>query len=151
MMLLAEGFCYDLAPERQDLDGVLQRAIRLRALLETTPVRVTLSLDAVRSRTTSHNIVGELPGADDEWVVIGTHHDGPCSSAVEDASGMALVLAQAAYWAKLPRGERPHQLVFLINAGHMAGGAGVHAFIERHRFELERVVLEVHLEHAARG
>jgi hypothetical protein len=137
----------------RDIPGVWiseRDGMRLRALVETTPVRVTLSLDAVCSRTTSHNVIGELPGADEEWVVIGTHHDGPWSSAVEDASGMALVLAQAAYWAKLPRGERPHRLVFLINAGHMAGGAGVRAFIERHRSELERVVLEVHLEHAAR-
>lgn len=123
---------------------------RLRALLDDTTVRIELRVDAVCSRTTSHNVVGELPGADEEWVVIGTHHDGPWSSAVEDGSGMALVLAQAAYWAKVPRNARPHRLVFLINGGHMAGGAGVRAFIERHRVDLARIVLEVHLEHAAR-
>ena len=123
---------------------------RLRALLGKSAVHVELRLDAARSRITSHNVVGELPGADDEHVVIGTHHDGPWSSAVEDGSGMALVLAQATYWAKVPRAERPHRLVFLVNGGHMAGGAGVHSFIERHRPELDRIVLEVHLEHAAR-
>src|SRR5262249_52534581 len=48
-----------------------------------------------------------------------------------------------------PRAERPHRLVFLLNAGHMAGGAGVHGFIATHRDALARVVLEVHLEHAA--
>jgi len=31
----------------------------------------------------------------------------------------------------------------------MAGGAGQAAFVESHRAELERVVLELHLEHAA--
>ncbi len=123
---------------------------RLRALLDHTTAHIGLRVDAVCSRTTSHNVVGELPGADEEWVVIGTHHDGPWSSAVEDASGMALVLAQAAYWARVPRAARPHRLVFLINAGHMAGGAGVRAFIGRHRTDLARIVLEVHLEHAAR-
>jgi hypothetical protein len=123
---------------------------RLRALLDTSPVRIELQVDAECRRTISHNLVGELPGADEEWVVIGTHHDGPWSSAVEDASGMALVLAQAAYWARLPRAARPHRLVFLINAGHMAGGAGVRTFIERHRAALAHTVLEVHLEHAAR-
>jgi hypothetical protein len=39
--------------------------------------------------------------------------------------------------------------VFLLNAGHMAGGAGVRAFIDAHRDELDSVVLEVHLEHTA--
>ncbi len=123
---------------------------RLRALLDTAKVHVELRLDAVRSRVTSHNVVGELPGADEECVVIGTHHDGPWSSAVEDASGMALVLAQATFWSKVSRAARPHRLVFLFNGGHMAGGAGVRAFIERHRADLDRIVLEVHLEHAAR-
>jgi hypothetical protein len=111
--------------------------------------RVRLAVDAVRERRTSYNLVGELPGADDETVVVGSHHDAPWASAVEDASGMALVLAQAAYWSRVARAERPHRLVFLLNAGHMAGGAGTRAFLDAHRAELDRIVLEVHLEHAA--
>jgi hypothetical protein len=122
---------------------------RLRRLLADGPVRARLAVDAVREPTTCANVVGELPGADDEVVVIGSHHDGPWSSAVEDASGIALVLAQAAYWSRVPRDARPHRLVFLLNAGHMAGGAGTRAFIDAHRAELARVVLEVHLEHTA--
>ena len=123
---------------------------RVERLLARGPVRVQLRVEASRGQTTCHNVVGELPGADDEQVVIGTHHDGPWSSAVEDASGMALVLAQAAYWSKLPRRERPHRLVLLMNAGHMAGAAGCHGFLDRHAAELDRIVLAIHLEHAAR-
>jgi hypothetical protein len=123
---------------------------RLRALLAAGPVRVRLRVDSRREEITSYNVVGELPGADDEWVVIGSHHDGPWASAVEDASGVALVLAQAAYWSRVPRAERPHRLVFLLNAGHMAGGAGCLAFLEAHAANVERIVLEIHLEHAAR-
>ena len=122
---------------------------RLHELLARGPVRATVRVETVRRPESCYNIVGELPGADDETVIIGSHHDGPWASAVEDGSGIALVLAQAAYWARVPQGERPHRLLFLMNAGHMAGGAGVHRFIETHRDELERVVLEVHLEHAA--
>lgn len=121
----------------------------LRTLLHSGPVRVELRVDAVRDTIVSHNVVGELPGADDEMVVVGTHHDGPWSSAVEDGSGIALVLAQATYWAAVPPAERPHRLVFLINGGHMAGGAGCRAFMERYAAILDRIVLEVHLEHAA--
>jgi hypothetical protein len=127
-----------------DSDGA-----RLRDLLSQGPARARLSVDAARETITTYNIVGELPGADDETVIIGSHHDGPWSSAVEDASGIALVLAQATYWSRVPQAERPHRLVFLLTSGHMAGGAGTRAFVEAHRSELERVVLEVHLEHAA--
>jgi len=122
---------------------------RLQALAARGGVRARIEVDAERSAVVDHNVVAELPGADDETVVIGSHHDGPWASAVEDASGIALVLAQAAYWARLPREARPHRLVFLLNAGHMHGGAGARAFVNAHRAELADVVLELHLEHAA--
>lgn len=117
--------------------------------LAAGPVRIRLSIDSRIEPFVSHNVVGELPGADDEVVMIGSHHDGPWSSAVEDGTGIALVLAQAAFWAAQPREARPHRLVFVVQAGHMCGAAGLHAYIEAHRGELARVVLGIHLEHAA--
>jgi hypothetical protein len=122
---------------------------RLRSLVAGGAVRARITVDAVRETITSYNIVGELPGADDETVIVGSHHDGPWASAVEDASGIALVLAQVAYWSRLPRERRPHRLVFLLNCGHMAGGAGQATFVREHRSELDRTVLAVHLEHVA--
>ena len=122
---------------------------RLKSWLHEGPVVVRLKVDARRESITSFNIVGELPGADDEAVITGSHHDGPWSSAVEDGSGIALVLAQAAYWSRVPPAERPHRLMFLLNGGHMSGGVGQATFVRSHRAELDRVVLEVHLEHAA--
>jgi hypothetical protein len=136
----------------RDLPGVWisgSEGQRLRELLAAGPVRAGLKVDSVREQIDSYNVIGELPGADEEIVIIGSHHDGPWSSAVEDGSGIALVLAQAAYWSRVPQAERPHRLVFLLNAGHMAGGAGAKSFIAGHAADLERTVLEVHLEHAA--
>jgi hypothetical protein len=121
----------------------------LRERLAAGPVQVTLTVETETRDHESHNVVGELPGADDEMVIVGSHHDGPWASAVEDGSGISLVLAQATYWAALAAERRPHRMVFLLQAGHMSGGAGLHAYIEEHRDELDSVVLEVHLEHAA--
>ena len=123
---------------------------RLLARLQAGAARARLTVDVARHPVTSHNVVGVLPGRSDEWVIIGTHHDAPWASAVEDASGIAMVLAQAAHWAARPAAERPHNLLFLVTAGHMAHAAGTRAFIARHAELLPRVVLEVHLEHAAR-
>jgi hypothetical protein len=122
---------------------------RLRQLSGAGSVDGTIVSRAIRHDITCYNIVGELPGADDDVVIVGSHHDGPWASAVEDASGVAMVLAQATYWSRVAAADRPHRMVFLLNAGHMTGGAGVRTFIERHKAELARVVLEVHLEHAA--
>ncbi len=122
---------------------------RIQDELSKGSVSISLEVRSKRHMVTSHNIVGELPGADEEWLVIGSHHDGPWSSAVEDASGISLVLAQASYWSKQPAAERPHHLIFLLNAGHMVGGAGCHGFIEQHRSMLDQIVLSIHLEHTA--
>lgn len=121
----------------------------LHEQLATGPVQVKVAVESTAKEHTSHNIIGELPGADDQTVMIGSHHDGPWASAVEDASGTSLVLAQAADRAAQPRAACPHRLLFILQGGHMSGGAGMLAYIEAHRDELADVVLEVHLEHAA--
>ena len=118
-------------------------------LLEDDAARANMEVVAERGSTATRNVVGELPGTDDEWVIIGTHHDAPWASAVEDGTGIAMVLAQAAAWAAVPESDRPHRLIFLATGAHMSAAAGTRAFIERHRQMLDRTVLEVHLEHAA--
>jgi hypothetical protein len=141
---------YDATPRA--LSGLwLSRSdgFRLQDLLKERPHRARLNVDGTRTNVRCHNVVGHLPGRGDETVIIGTHHDAPWASAVEDASGMALVLAQATYWASVPADERPHNLTFLMTAGHMAGGAGTRSFVERHQDHLKGVVLAIHLEHAA--
>jgi hypothetical protein len=122
---------------------------KLQSLLADGPVRVNLVVKATVEPATDHNVVGELPGPTDDVLLIGSHHDGPWASAVEDASGVALVLAQAEYWSKVPEEQRPHQMHFLLQAGHMAGSPGARAYVTKHNEMLKRVVLEVHLEHAA--
>lgn len=123
--------------------------LRLQRMLAAGPHRARLSIDGRTTRVRCHNVVGRLPGAGDQTVIVGSHHDAPWASAVEDASGMALVLAQATYWASVPAAQRPHNLTFVLTAGHMADGAGARAFVDQHASELDQVVLEVHLEHAA--
>jgi hypothetical protein len=122
---------------------------KLLALLDEGSVTIKLVVKATREEEICYNIVGELPGPDEEVLLIGSHHDGPWASAVEDASGMSLVLAQAEYWSRVPQDDRPHSMHFILQAGHMANGAGLHAFIDAHRSWLDKVVLEVHLEHTA--
>lgn len=125
---------------------------RLLAAIEAGATHARLVLTRTLEPTVSHNVVGTLPGASDEWIIVGSHHDAPWASAVEDGGGIALVLAQAHYWSRLPREERPHNLLFLLNGGHMSGGSGLIHFVESHRELLERdVVVEIHLEHPARA
>ena len=123
--------------------------VELDRLLDGGAVTGRLDVDARRDAVVAHNVVGTLPGASDEWVVIASHHDAPWASAVEDGSGIAMVLAQVAHWAGVPAAQRPHNLLFLLTTGHMTHGAGTATFIRDHADLLPDVVLEVHLEHTA--
>jgi len=123
---------------------------KIMKLIEKGTVRARLTYKAEISEVISHNITGSLQGMSDEWIVIGTHHDGPWNSAVEDASGMVLVLAQAKYWSQIPKDQRPFNLKFLMNCAHMAGGKGAIAFAEKYKEFLKKVVVGIHLEHVAR-
>jgi hypothetical protein len=123
---------------------------RIRELMAAGPCAGRVTSDASITDEITHNVIGTLPGVSDHWVIVGSHHDGPWASAVEDGSGIALVLAQAKYWASVPADQRPHNMLFMLTSGHMAGVAGTKAFIEKHQDMLPDVVLEVHLEHAAR-
>ena len=119
-------------------------------LMKKGKVRAKILYKAEISEVICHNITGTLPGMSDEWIIIGTHHDGPWNSAVEDASGMALVLAQAKYWSQMPKEQRPFNLMFLMNSGHMAGGRGTEEFVKRNKNFLSKAVAAIHLEHVAR-
>lgn len=121
----------------------------IRTLMEHGHVRAALVSKVLLEPFVSHNIVGSLPGKSDDWVIIGTHHDAPFLGAVEDASGIAMVLAQAAYWSSIPADERPHNLLFLVNSGHICGVTGCWTFVKEHEALLDNVVLEIHLEHIA--
>ena len=106
----------------------------------------------------SHNVVGVVPGrgnnrgVDNENIIVTCHHDAPFASAVEDASGLAVLLALAKEFAAA-RSETKQlcrDLVFVASSGHFHGGIGNRVLVERHadRF-LRRTVAAFGVEHIA--
>ena len=97
----------------------------------------------------SHNVVGILPGRSDEYILLTCHHDAPFASAVEDGSGLSVLLALAKAFADsgepLERG-----LVFLASSGHFHGGIGCREFVAKHRGGLlDKIVATIGIEHIA--
>ncbi len=106
----------------------------------------------------SHNVVGVIPGSgergkiENENIVITCHHDAPFASAVEDASGLAVLLALAKTFAAAP-GGRPQlrrDLIFVAASGHFHGGNGNRVFVAHHADGLlKRTVAAFGVEHIA--
>lgn len=103
----------------------------------------------------SHNVVGIAPGtgggkdSPSENIIVTCHHDAPFASAVEDASGLAVLLALAREFADTGEALR-RDLVFVISSGHFHGGIGNRVFVEKHAEGLlKRTVAAFGVEHIA--
>jgi hypothetical protein len=131
-----------------------EHAAAMRTLAQAgAPARLT-SLGANRV-VDSHNVVGVLPGtggradAPNENIIITCHHDAPFASAVEDASGLSVLLGLARQFATA-RTRLRRDLVFVASSGHFHGGIGNRVFVERHADGLlQRTVAAFGVEHIA--
>lgn len=107
----------------------------------------TLRLTGTLTAGTTANIWAVLPGASEDIVLVTSHHDSVSRGAVEDASGVAQVLAQAQRWRALPISQRPRTMVFVAAAGHFYCGQGAAEFARRHPELMDRVRGVVTVEH----
>jgi hypothetical protein len=88
----------------------------LRALAAGTP-RARLTLTATRAKVRTPSIVGVLPGASEESVILNTHTDG--EGFVEENCGVCIVQL-ARHFGSLPPGQRlKRTIVFSLFTGHM--------------------------------
>ena len=103
---------------------------------------------SVRSHTKdvhTRNLIGVIPGASSELMLLHSHTDGP--NAIED-NGPNAIVAISQYLTRLPRRSLPRSVMVLLTTGHFAGGAGVEAFVSRHRdTTLRRTAAAITLEH----
>src|SRR5262249_25387341 len=90
---------------------------RLARLLEAGPVDGRLATTSRAGPATADNVLGWLPGASDQVVLVTSHLDSPFSGVTNDASGMAAVLAMARHFASKRPEERPLSLLFLAAGG----------------------------------
>jgi peptidase M28-like protein len=76
----------------------------------------TLTLTGFRGQGETYNVYGFVPGrTDDEIIVVKSHHDG---WATNDASGTAVVLGLAKYFAQLPPRSLNRTLMFFLKGAH---------------------------------
>ncbi len=122
---------------------------RLRDLVATgEPVTVSAKIDAeIREGLTSQSIYGTLPGMSDETIYVMAHMDGFYDAALDNASGMAVMIGLAEHFAQLPRKQRRRTITFIGTAGHHVGSPNaVHL---RDQGMLEKTALMINCEHIA--
>lgn len=97
----------------------------------------------------SGNTYAVLPGQSGDYIVIPTHVDGYFYGIHDNGSSIALNLALARHYAKLPLSQRKHGIIFLFQGDHeVPGVGGTLPFIEKHRQLMsENLLLVLRPEH----
>ena len=93
----------------------------------------------------SHNVVLDLPGQVDEWIVLSAHYDSTSLSqgAYDNMSGSVGILGVAAHFA-----ANPHRygLRFVWCGSEERGLLGSKAYCAQHEEELSKIVLNINLD-----
>ena len=96
---------------------------------------------------TSGNGVATIPGQSDKRIIINAHADGYFQGGDDNASGLAVLLGLARYFAKQPKPT--HTLMFVASGGHHGPGNGPASLVVAHPELKGSTLLILNLEHVA--
>ena len=138
----------DFAGRPLPIPGVtveLEAGHELLSLLSAGPVRVRIEHGAAYAATETANVVGELPGASEEIVVVGAHYDTQLESHgyCDNGSGISALVNMARSWRAL---DLHRTIVFIAFADEEHGSPGATDWCRRHRDLLDRTVAMVNLD-----
>ncbi len=113
------------------------------------PVKVRFRMASeMRTGLKTASVVGTLPGTTDEEILILAHLDGYFQAALDNGSGLAVMMGLLDHFAKIPQNQRRRSIRFVGSAGHH-GGPGARWFHDNRDTALARTVLAINLEHVA--
>ena len=116
------------------------------ALVRSAPEKVRIAVEQTESVSSSRNVVAELPGRTEEWIVLSAHYDStPLShGAYDNMSGCIGLLGIL----DALRGKAPlrYGLRFLFCGSEEVGLLGSKAYTAAHEDELEKIALNVNLD-----
>jgi len=122
----------------------------LRTLMEKGPVKVHAEYTMeMRSGLTDSSVWGILPGTTDEDVIITAHHDAVFTGALDNASGMAVMVGLAEYFSKIPKAQRRRTIKFVTTAGHHNGSFGTLWMHNNRSTFLAKTALIINVEHVS--
>lgn len=116
-------------------------------LMKDGKAKASMGMKTSFKQGKARNVVGELPGQSEDFIIVHSHYDAVFTGAVQDASGMSEVMALAKYYSQLSMEERPVTLVFAGLDGHYTDYAGHKDFVNRRLAEGKRIICDVVIEH----
>jgi hypothetical protein len=113
------------------------------------PVKVNIKMNSeMRAGLKTASVLGTLPGTTNEDIIVMAHIDGFFEGALDNGSGVAVMMGLLEHFAKVPQGQRRRNIRFMGSAGHH-GGPGAGWLHDGKNKELANTVLMFNLEHVA--
>lgn len=131
-----------------DYEGRFLEDVMARA--GTGPVRAHLMLTHMTEPDNlTSNVIGRISGTTDEYVIVVAHQDSYFYGAIDNATGVAAMLALARHMANQP--EKPRRThLFVATGGHHAGGwPGTVQYVESILDIREKTAIVLNCEHVA--
>ena len=124
---------------------------KLRDLVAEGGAKVRMRVQAeMAAGRKSESVYATLPGraGADENILVMAHMDGYFEAALDNASGLAAVLALAEHFSKVPQDQRMRNIIFIGTAGHHVGSPNARYLRDRKDL-LDKTALMINAEHIA--
>ncbi len=114
-------------------------------LVKNNVKKIRLEVEQREYDGESHNVIAELPGKKEEWIVLTAHYDTTSLShgAYDNMSGCAGLLGIMEY---MKDKERNYGLRFVFCGSEERGLLGSKAYVKDHEAELEKIVFNINLD-----
>lgn len=127
------------------LPGVNINAKDAIDLIDRNAKTARITLKQTEYKGKSHNVILDLPGEIDEWIVLTAHYDSTSLSqgAYDNMSGSVGILGVAEHFVK---NSHRYGLRFIWCGSEERGLLGSKAYCEAHGEELKKIVLNINLD-----
>jgi len=115
-------------------------------VLDKLKISVALASEE-KTGLTSGNAVATITGQSPKRIIVNAHADGYFQGGDDNASGLAVLVGLARYFAKQPQPK--HTLMFVASGGHHGPGNGPTALVAAHPELKDNTLLVLNLEHVA--
>ena len=114
-------------------------------LVKNGAKQIKLEIEQKEYDGESHNVIAELPGKRDEWIVLSAHYDSTSLShgAYDNMSGCAGLLG---IMEQMKEKELNYGLRFVFCGSEERGLLGSKAYVRDHEAELQKIVLNINLD-----
>ena len=122
----------------------------LRELIGGGPTKLKMRLETERRpNLKTQSIYGTLPGTTDESIIVLAHMDAYYDGALDNASGLSVMVSMAEHFSKIPRAQRRRSMVFVGTAGHHVGSPNSPYLRDQRADLIAKTALIVNCEHVS--